>query len=112
VKITVSNCFSAKEMLEAGTAEKQKKKQRRHIGLQERGKEFRGANPIFSALLFEPRNIRMNLKFSQCLISIQTKRIKLFIMNIGSFLCKDYLTFLVLLHFAALNNLKVRDTGG
>jgi hypothetical protein len=50
LKITVSNCFSAKEMLEAGTAEKQKKKQRRHIGLQERGKEFRGAIYIFSTL--------------------------------------------------------------
>jgi hypothetical protein len=45
-------------MLEAGTAEKQKKGKRRHIGLQERGKEFRGAIYIFSTLLFEPRHIR------------------------------------------------------
>ncbi len=50
-------------MLEAGIAEKQKKGKRQHIGLQERGKEFRGADPIFSALVLEPRNIRRNVKF-------------------------------------------------
>jgi hypothetical protein len=50
-------------MLEAGTAEKQKKGKRRHSGIQERGKEFRGAIYIFSTLLFELTNIRMKLMF-------------------------------------------------